>query len=202
MAERVIEVFHGTFMEKINDIFVNGFKYKHNIEHWLGQGFYFYTEFELAKWWSEKKVEYEKVNNNNDYNVAVIKADIIANTDNILNLDIPKELDYFVDFIKDYLKLMKEDNLSIKFDKNKSNETRCFFLDIIKKERDLFVIIKTFEKENPTYGKYNLRELSAEIELGLKYKETQICVSRNKLIYNKKCEYAEENINAEKIVGK
>lgn len=191
VEQRKINVFHGTFIEITNDILVNGFQYKHNKKHWLGQGFYFYTDFYLAKWWSEKKVEFEKQEKNNEYNPSVINADIIANTDNILNLDFPKELDCFLDFIKDYMKQMADNNIVINFDRTKVEETRCFFLDIMKKEKNIFVIIRTFDKESPSYGKFDLRTLPMEIELGLKYNETQICVTRNSVIFNKKCVYPE-----------
>lgn len=47
-----LTVFHGTKTSVVKKIEQNGFIVKHNKEHWLGNGVYFFVDKELAKWWS------------------------------------------------------------------------------------------------------------------------------------------------------
>ncbi|MBR3809179.1 MAG: hypothetical protein IKK46_02615, partial [Clostridia bacterium] len=43
---------HGTDASVVNDILKNGFIYKPNDEHWLGDGIYFFLDENLAEWWT------------------------------------------------------------------------------------------------------------------------------------------------------
>lgn len=188
MNIKYIDGYHGTYLESLNNILNNGFTYKQNDEHWLGQGFYFYAEKDLAQWWITKKVDREESLGKPKRDIAVIKVNICSDINNILNLDNPFDFDKFLSFVSDYLEEMKQNNVAITLDKNEIIKNRCFFLDLMKKAKNMHVVISTFSKDYPSYGKYDIRKFKKEfLELGLTYKETQICVSRNNCIISKQC---------------
>ena len=45
-------LYHGTDLENAKKICKNGFRWKQNDEHWLGNGVYFYLDRDLAEWWT------------------------------------------------------------------------------------------------------------------------------------------------------
>jgi hypothetical protein len=57
MDNRNVELlgFHGTEYRNLNKIISNEFIPYKRLDHWLGQGIYFYENFDLAKWWVSKK---------------------------------------------------------------------------------------------------------------------------------------------------
>ena len=55
--EETIRGYHGTFESAVEDILSSGFKTEFREYHWLGQGIYLYTNFELSKWWIQTKIE-------------------------------------------------------------------------------------------------------------------------------------------------
>ncbi|HBA68216.1 MAG TPA: hypothetical protein DCZ40_02535, partial [Lachnospiraceae bacterium] len=62
---------------------------------------------------------------------------------------------------------------------------RCFALDCFKKEKKIDIIVYTFTRQDPVYetSKYNLRVAN---DLGLEYREKQICVSNPANIMKRK----------------
>lgn len=187
-----ISGFHGTFASVADDIIDNGFTYKFSDKHWLGQGIYFYDNFELALWWIERKVIYEKEKNNRTEEPSVINANIIADKDKIINLDNPKDMDRYIDFIEGFIKEMKKNGLNIKLKKgdNFKRQNQCFMLDMMKKSENIEVVLETFVKRRSSYGKYDLKKFEDEYyQFDLSYKETQICASNNNTIHNKDIVY-------------
>ena len=49
-----MELYHGTDYNHALSIQKEGFVIKPSIEHWLGNGVYFYVDDSLAKWWTSK----------------------------------------------------------------------------------------------------------------------------------------------------
>ena len=47
-----LQVYHGTEFEIAQKICKEEFICKKNLEHWLGNGIYFYLDKPLAKWWT------------------------------------------------------------------------------------------------------------------------------------------------------
>lgn len=191
--------FHGAYKSIANNIINDRFTYKTSDKHWLGQGFYFYTDFNLAKWWIIKKIEYEmnKKNNNIALKPAVIAVDIKANKNLLLDLDNNKDMDKYIDFIKKYLAWANENNMSIKLKKDPKSKRKnsCFMLDIMKKHKGIEIVKQTFSKDNPSYANYDLKRFQKDyFEFDLSYKETQICVSKNTHIYNKRLVYSESDL--------
>ena len=92
---------------------------------------------------------------------AVVSADIKANPHEIINLDNPSDMDLFVDFTLDFIEEMQKSGYEMKLEKDKksSNQNRCFMLDMMKKHKSIVVVIQTFLKDNPSYGKYNLAKI-------------------------------------------
>ena len=47
-----LKLYHGTDFDIAQKICAEGFMCKTNLEHWLGNGIYFYLDKPLAKWWT------------------------------------------------------------------------------------------------------------------------------------------------------
>ena len=146
----------------------------------------------MALWWIERKIIYEKEKNNRTKEPSVINANIIADKDKIINLDNPKDMDKYIDFIKEFIKEMQKNGLNIKLKKgdNFKRQNQCFMLDMMKKSGNIEVVLETFVKPRSSYGKYDLKKFEDEYyQCDLSYKETQICASNNDSIYDKDIVY-------------
>ena len=55
MKDVNINAYHATDQKCLDWILKKGFIYKPNKDHWLGNGVYFFIEYELARWWSSTK---------------------------------------------------------------------------------------------------------------------------------------------------
>jgi hypothetical protein len=181
----IIKGYHGTEEQYVNDILKNGFTSNVRKDHWLGQGIYFYTELYLAQWWIETKIK-----NRNSYSKAsVIEVDIVADESKILNLDSILGMNLF---FKELTKFFTTTTISLKFT-NKPIKNLCFAVDSVKRRLEISVVIKSFLKDNPSYGEQNIgsfeKDFKFNLPLNFAYLETQICVSDNIYIKNKKCCY-------------
>lgn len=181
----LLKGYHGAHLQSVERILQDGFIAKERSDHWLGQGIYFYTDFELAKWWSEKKFKVPS-------EVAVIAIKLEFEQSKLLDLDKVSGINRFVKGLKEVLKNLTykvvfkcdtEDDIIRNF---------CFVLDLIKEHLKIEVVIMTFHKDNPSYGRYDLKEVHEKIfplPLSLTYKERQICITNNSCITHKECCY-------------
>ena len=55
MKDVNFNAYHATDQKCLDGILKEGFICKPNKEHWLGNGVYFFIEYELALWWSSTK---------------------------------------------------------------------------------------------------------------------------------------------------
>lgn len=175
MTKNVYKIvgYHGTNENNVGDILKNGYTYNERDDHWLGQGIYFYTDIRLAKWFSVRKYKEET-----NKNLAVLKAVLSSDSDNVLNLDTVEGVDFVYQFIYDHY-----NDLKLEFLSEDTNLNRCMILDIIKEYHDLDIIIKTFKTKGQTYGKANVRFFEKNyFPLDIEYNETQICATNNNCI--------------------
>lgn len=156
-------VFHGTYsddIEKIKkSILKNGFTYKRRENHWFGQGIYFFDEYEWAVMWANQKRNSES---------CIIQAKIFCDDKEFLNLDLVSSQKMVADCIKEINKELKEKLYTIIF--NDDNQKRCFYLDIIKENRNFKIIKHTFNLPN----KNRITK-----EIGIELSQIQFCVSSN-----------------------
>ena len=197
--EETIRGYHGTFENAVEDILSSGFKTEFREDHWLGQGIYLYTNFELSKWWIQTKIEKLLLNEEPAVIEVICKSDI-----KVLNLDDFEGLNFFYSAFQKVFEQLKELDFTVTLKKGSSPKDKiknlCFALDLIKKEYYIDVVINTFLKANPSYGEFNTKEFEKEyLPFGLNYKETQICISDNDCIDTKKCVYPIKEYEYNKI---
>lgn len=181
--EGSIKGYHGTFVSLANRIIDNGFEWKRRNDHWLGQGIYLYDNFYLAKWWCETKIKSKRLSET----PAVLE---VESKDNIRMLNLDTDTDFFATQSYIAIKKLEADGVKFEFEKDEKGtvKNRCFVLDILKKKFKLDAILYTFPKNNPSYAS-SKDSKNIYNDFGISYKETQICLTDNTCIKNKKCVY-------------
>ncbi|MCZ8480274.1 hypothetical protein [Bacillus subtilis] len=182
--------YHGTFQNVVDNILDEGFKPKKRINHWLGQGTYFYTEKKLAQWFITRNSKTDREKKKINSPIAIIKAIIEEEDSKVLNLDTTEGVDLFFQCIDDHSETFEK----IEFTKN-DHINRCIILDILTRLCGFNVIIKTFEASDhqPSYAKVNTSFFDRKIiPLNVHYKETQIRVSDQECIKSTEVEHAIE----------
>lgn len=176
--------YHGTSSRWYNCIKELGFdpeKVKRRNDHWLGQGVYYFSDYSKALWWANDQA-------NKPYNLGtyplVYKSQISAPKEEILNLDNGDELDKFYDFV---IQSLSEIENAEKYPVFDEKQMRAVYFDFYKIENNISVIIKTFDKPTTKSAKSRSKDELRKItslanNLGLGYKETQICVSKKQCI--------------------
>ena len=132
--------YHGTCSKHKDSIESNGFdpaKCNYRADHWLGQGVYFFDDYEKALWWSATAVLH-----NNDFGRVIFRATIEAPDEEVLDLDDNKQLDaFFAEIIQciDEIKKNCSGNMPVFDDKNfralsliiiSKKEYRCYYQNI------------------------------------------------------------------------
>ncbi len=188
--------YHGTCTKYQYDIETNGLdpaKTKYRKNHWLGQGVYFFDDYEKALWWASSISS-----QNNNCGEIIFEANIKAPDEEVLNLDDNKQLDNFISVI---FKLIKEieETCSGNIPIFENDNFRAVFFDYYKEQYNISVVIGTFQKE---FAGYTTRRNFVEKELqkkimniiGIKFQERQICVSKKERIISTKLIYNEEEV--------
>lgn len=170
--------FHGTFKSTAELIIKDGFTFEYRNNHWLGQGIYFYDNYELAYWFISRNSETDPRKSGKGTALVVIKSLISSNTKFLLDLDSIDGVNYFYRKVDE----LKEAFKTVQFGDNE-HKNLCFVLDVLAEKFNIQVIIKTFETDNPTYGVANTGLFDKKkFPLNVKYKERQICVRSNPCI--------------------
>lgn len=200
--KETVRGYHGTFKSVVKDVIDKGFEVKLRDDHWLGQGIYLYTDFELSKWWVQTKIDRLLLNEEAAVIEVLCKSDI-----KVLNLDNFEGMNFFYRAFEEVFEELKKLDVTVKLKKSSypkdKTKNLCFALDLIKKEYDIDVVINTFIKANPSYGEFNTKKFEKEyFPFGLNYKETQICISNNDCIDSKKCVYPIEDYEYNRIENK
>lgn len=181
-----IEGFHGTALENVTNIIENGFLSQKRDDHWLGQGYYFYSDYNLALWWIKRK---NKATGGG--NPAVIQAVFECWENQWLDLDTVPGVDYFLSEVRSIL-LEQSRFISLKF-KNTDFDTTirnlCFALDLLKRTRGIKLVALTFRKDKPTYAGESIGDFERRffpLPFDIIYQERQICATSNDIITSKK----------------
>ncbi len=171
--------YHGTDEKYLNDILNMGFKIKENKEHWLGNGIYFFLDYEVAKWWSNSPTK--RFGNNNEKPI-VIKVNIVSNKENTIDTRYRKD---YNELMEKYEKFTKEvlkkgqivNNITI-------NQLRCSFFDWLHSNYEVDILIVGFIKE--------LKQKDLVDKFKIPYSEFQLCVFNDNLIVKKERVYENE----------
>ena len=186
--------YHGTCSKYRYNIEKNGLdpaECKYRDDHWLGQGVYFFDDYEKALWGASTTSS-----QNGNCGGIIFKSCIEAADKEVLNLDDNKQLDAFM---TETLKTLEEVKKSCpgKMPIFEDAKFRAVFFDYYKIQNGISVIIGTFQKEFAGYTtkrNYSEKELQKKIMniIGIKFNERQICVSKKECIRSTKMIYNEE----------
>ena len=193
--EKMNEIgYHGTCLKHRHNIEKNGLdplKTKNRNDHWLGQGVYFFDDYDKAMWWATTISS-----KNNNCGSIIFQSNIKAPDEEVLDLDDNKQLDVFMTKTIATLKEIQKDcqgQMPIFEDAS----FRAVFFDYYKEQNKISVIIKTFFKKiagytmRRNYYEKKLQEKIMDIT-GIMFQERQICVSKKECIKSTKLIYNEE----------
>ncbi len=184
-----VEGFHGTALRNIDAILSDGFKSNERPDHWLGQGLYFFSDFDLALWWIKTKIK-----SGDGSRCAVVNASMECDDRLWLDLDTLKGINYFIKEINAILTATSH-LISLKFNaaRLEDDEIRirhfCFALDLLKKFRNIQLVAMTFRKDKPSYAEYSISNFENQhfiLPWDFTYQERQICSTSNDIIMSKK----------------
>lgn len=186
--EIYIQAFHATDLENAKNIIYNGFSYRPNKEHWLGNGIYFYLDYSLAEWWATKP---SKKFGAEIKTPAILECTIGTEKDKILDLRELTDYHAFAHiYANEYLPKIFDGTIGIEGANNPINnleledellkKIRCSFCDYLNEQYELDLIIGTFNLPNQPY----LSEVYGKgfKNFSLDYVETQICVFNPEII--------------------
>lgn len=186
--------YHGTCSKYRYNIEKDGFdpdKCKHRSDHWLGQGVYFFDDYDKALWWASTIAS-----RNDNCGAVIFKVVIDAPDDEVLDLDDCKQLDAFM---TETLKTIEEVKKTCpgKMPIFEDSKFRAVFFDYYKQRNGISVIIGTFQKDCAGYTtkrSYAEKEMQSKIMniTGIKFRERQLCVSKKECIKSTKLVYNEE----------
>lgn len=186
--------YHGTcskYRYNIEKVGLDPDKCKYRTDHWLGQGVYFFDDYEKAMWWAKTTSSH-----NDNCGAIIFKSIIEAPNEEVLDLDDNKQLD---EFMTEVLKIMEDvkNNCPGKMPIFEDCNFRAVLFDYYRQQNEISVIIGTFQKEFASYttkrseaDKIMQRKIMNTI--GIKFSERQICVSKKECIKLTKLVYNEE----------
>ena len=172
-----IEGYHNTKSENITSILQNGFKCRYNDKHWLGQGIYFFADYDIAI------LNLNMLEQNETIKTICVEIDVPD--DQFIDFDIVENLNQLRIYCNEKENELQTLGKKILFKDTDPREARqklkCFFLDLFKKEKGYAVVSKTFSKEDPPYGV----KVKSIKYFGMPYLEKYICVANNEYIVKK-----------------
>lgn len=186
--------YHGTCSKHRYSIETDGLdpaKCKYRSNHWLGQGVYFFDDYEKALWWALNSSSL-----NGNCGRVVFQSLIEANDEEVLNLDDNSQLDHFLTETIHTLDEIQNE-CSGKMPIFEDNNFRAVFFDYYKQKNGISVIIRTFPKDVAGYTtRRNTEELKKQRKImkiiNIRFNERQICVSKKECIKATKLVYNEE----------
>lgn len=187
-------VYHGTCTKHRYSIENHGLdpaKCKYRSDHWLGQGVYFFDDYEKARWWASSISS-----QNNNCGGVVFQSAIEARDEEVLNLDDYHQLDCFLTEIISILEDIQKE-CSGKMPVFEKDCFRALFFDYYKTKKGISVITATFQKNAAGYtARRNSEELKKQTQImnliKIRFHERQICVSKKECIKSSKIVYNEE----------
>ena len=180
--------YHGTCSNCIESIEKHGLdpdQVKYREDHWLGQGVYFFENWDKAMWWAE---DISRKNRNRGSFPVIYQAALSAKESEVLDLDDEKVVDQFYSRILNVQAEIEADARG-RYPVFDEQKLRAVYFDYYKREYGISIIICTFSKPCTKSGVYRNREdLKKQLRLvqalGVSYKEKQICVSEKECIGN------------------
>lgn len=172
MKDVNFNAYHATDRKCLDGILKEGFIYKPNKEHWLGNGVYFFIEYELARWWykTEHKNFGQKIKN-----PIIIEVTLNVDSDNMVDFRILNDYNWIAHKYNQFINEIFEYGTPTQ--PINYNKLRCSFFDWISNAYKIKVVIGSFSKYKSSYLKSNL-----PIKFQLPYIEYQVCVYDNSII--------------------
>lgn len=176
-----ILAYHGTDYNNAKSIVSQGFTFKRNREHWLGNGIYFFQDYSLAKWWTTRPtVKY----GSNIQERAIVSCNIRFSEKKVMNLLKLEDYRQFSNiFESDFYPLYKKQP---PINPPKWQQLRCAYCDYLSKTFKLDAIIGNFDAQAQPY--LPSKHSKAFEDFLLKYTEIQICVFNKDIIDNMEIE--------------
>lgn len=167
-----MQVYHATDQSCIQPILDNGFLYRPSKKHWLGNGIYFYQDYQLAEWWATNPTKTFDVDIKKP---AILSVDIQIPDENILDL---RKLSDYADCIQAYMEFR---GYALQYLENNiwhdRNRLRCSFFDWVFETREVSCIIGNFTHPHQAYLRSSPQTALEQMRLFyLPFTETQICV--------------------------
>lgn len=163
-----ITAYHGTDNKYLHSILNDGFQCKTNDEHWLGNGVYFFIEYELAKWWATNE---HKNFGNTITNPIVIESEITYDRDYVIDLRLLEDYNWIYQQYCEFHHYLLENGA----DKITGKKLRCAFFDWLREEYDVQLTIAGFNKKHSSYLNGKLYNFN------IPYIEYQVCVYDNSI---------------------
>lgn len=172
-----LEGYHNTESCNVDSIMKNGFTYKENPKHWLGQGIYFFADLDTAM------LNTNMLNNSKE--IKTIAVEIEVDEAQYLDLDRADNLNNFIKYWNNKATEFEQKGVELTIENSDQKKAylkyQCLFLDLYKEERNYKVITKTFPKNNVPYAE----KVKGFNYIGLPFLETYICVSKDEYIVKK-----------------
>lgn len=178
-----IQGYHGTSSSAKESIAKNGFdpaRTHYRKDHWLGQGVYFFVDPTQAHWWANTI----SARIAGSYPV-IYRVRISAPDEKVLNLNDNEQVALFFERIQEVYTAILGEGAQPEF----TPETiRAVFFDYYKETYGISVILNTFQKPSVRYagafqsGQRLRRQELLSRQLGVSFKETQVCVSEKSCI--------------------
>ena len=167
-----MRLFHATDQSCVDSILNRGFTAKKNRYHWLGNGIYFYKDYQLAKWWATNPTKKFGVDITSP---AILSVDVNFDQHAVLDLSC---LSGYTECINEYnefssyvVPALEE---SVWYDRS---ALRCSFFDWVFKTCDVSCIIGNFTHRNQKYLMEFSQEAINQLRLfHLPFTETQVCI--------------------------
>lgn len=170
--------YHGTDEDSAHKILKSEFICKKSKEHWLGNGFYFFLDKALAKYWCNNPTLRFGVRISNP---SIIEIEAICECDYILDMRFLGDFSFVEEEYVEFFDYFSEENEP----ENEITmcELRCIFFDWLVDKYKFKIVIAYFYKESPSYrnNKYG-RPLD---EFKIPYSEIQMCLYDNNIIKKK-----------------
>lgn len=172
--------YHATAIENVELILTQGFEFKRNKEHWLGNGVYFFTDLALAYWWkSNPTIKFGSFSQNK----VILKALMKVGRDDVCDLRELKDYIFCYDQYNLFAKELEELGEPIQTRKLSVEELRCIFFDWLAERFCLKLCVGCFYKKTPKYLKHDTDRCKTLMpDLKIPYNEIQMCVFDNSII--------------------
>jgi len=167
-------LYHGTIQKHLTEILKSKeFTFKPRIDHWLGNGVYFFVnDVDKALWWSEMATRrfHEGIENRGILFIGNYKIE----RNKLFDLDTEVDKKRFTDFLK-HTKNAFNMKLTSKDPDKRKIEARVALINIMVEYYEMSAVKYTFHKENLGNQKF----LSG---LNLNNNETQFCITNTETI--------------------